>query len=216
MIMHNTITLDGAFSGFEFPPELMGLHYQIAGEFGESIRLVGSNTAAASIELFGGFTPETPDDFRKPNRAEGSYWVIPDSMAVLQGKLHYFRRSEYCRDAVVLVSETTPPAYLAYLKEREYAHFVAGEEKVDLEKALRQVNDKFPSETMLVDSGSGLTNAMLHQSLIDEISLLFAPRILGGKPKRLFDEVRQPIELSLKRSKDFPGGYVWLLYDVIK
>jgi hypothetical protein len=46
--------------------------------------------------------------------------------------------------------------------------------------------------------------------------LLVAPHILGENPKGLFDEVSQPLQLALKRSKDFPGGYVWLLYDVVK
>jgi 2,5-diamino-6-(ribosylamino)-4(3H)-pyrimidinone 5'-phosphate reductase len=115
-----------------------GLHYQIAAEFGESVRLVGSNTAAVSIELFGNFTSENEGDLRKPVKTEGSYWVIPDSKAVLQGKLHYFRRSEYCRDVIVLVSESTPSDYLTYLRERGYEFFVSGGEKVDLSQASRR------------------------------------------------------------------------------
>lgn len=215
VVMHNSVSLDGAFVGFEFSPELLGLHYQIAGDLGAPVRLVGSNTASVSIEMFGGLTPETPADFVKPERpGDLSYWVIPDSRGILQGKLHYFRRSEYCRDVAVLAAEETPRAYLDYLEERNYDYFVAGSKRVDLAKALTLVTDHYGHGPVMVDSGASLTNAMLNQGLVDEISLLVVPAVVGSNAQTLFPQVERPLCLTLKASQAFPGGFVHLLYGV--
>jgi 2,5-diamino-6-(ribosylamino)-4(3H)-pyrimidinone 5'-phosphate reductase len=216
VIMHNTITLDGAFSGFEFTDELLGLHYKIAAEFGDAIRLVGSNTLLTSIELFGGFTAETEDDLKKPNRAKGSIWIVPDSHARLQGKLHHFRRSEYCRDLVVLISQDTPAEYINYLVERDYDLIRVGQQRVDLKLALLRLRDQYKVETILVDAGQGLTNAMLNAGLINTISLLVLPSMSGKPTSPLFQDVRKITNLSLKKSQTFPKGILWLMYDVIK
>jgi 2,5-diamino-6-(ribosylamino)-4(3H)-pyrimidinone 5'-phosphate reductase len=215
VVMHNSVSLDGAFAGFEYSPELLGLHYQIAADFAAPVRLVGSNTACVSMEMFGGLTPETPADFVKPERSRDlSYWVVPDSRAVLQNKLHYFRRSEYCRDIAVLVAEETSRAYLEYLQERHYDYFVAGSRRVDLAKALTILADHYGPGPIMVDSGAGLTNVMLNQGLIDQISLLMVPVIVGKNAPTLFHGVERPLHLSRRASRTFPGGYTHVLYGV--
>lgn len=215
--MHDSVSLDGSFVNFDFSPEMMGLHYQIAAEFGETIRLFGSNTAKVSIELFGGFTPETKEDFKKPqNKNNLLFWVVPDSKAVLMDKLHYFRRSEYCRDVIVLVAENTSQNYLEYLKARNYDYYIVGKERVDLSKAVELLAEKYKTESIMVDSGRGLTNAMLNQGLIDEISLLVLPVIVGEKSENLFKNVVGRVKLANIKEKTFPGGYIWLLYKVTR
>ena len=215
VVIHNSVSLDGVFAGFEFPPEMMGLHYQIAADFAGPIRLVGSSTALVSIELFGGLTPETPADFVRPERGgDLSYWVIPDSRAVLQNKLHYFRRSEYCRDVAILVAEETPRAYLDYLQQRNYDYFVAGSMRVDLAEALTMMTDHYGPGPIMVDSGASLVGALLNQGLIDQISLLVVPVIVGKDAPGLFCQVDRLLHLALASSRTFPGGYTHLLYDV--
>jgi 2,5-diamino-6-(ribosylamino)-4(3H)-pyrimidinone 5'-phosphate reductase len=215
VIMHNSVSLDGSFVNFEYSPEFMGLHYEIAGNFGETIRLFGSNTARVSMEMFSGFTPESSEDFHKPQKAgDPSPWVVVDSKAILKDKLHYFRRSEYCRDIAVLVAQHTCPEYLDYLKTRNYDYFVAGEDQVDLRTSVEWMVDRFGIGTIMVDSGSGLTNAMLNQGLVDRISLLVLPTVIGQKGENLFRNVARPLRLSLIKQQAYPAGHVWSLYAV--
>jgi 2,5-diamino-6-(ribosylamino)-4(3H)-pyrimidinone 5'-phosphate reductase len=215
VIMHDSISVDGSFVNFDMKPEFMGLHYEIAARFGTTIRLFGSNTATVSIEMFGGFTPESPEDFQKPRKPEGpSPWVVVDSKAMLKDKLHYFRRSEYCRDIAVLVAKETCPEYLEYLAERNYDYFVSGDNQVDLPEAMEWMVDHFGMQTIMVDSGSSLTNAMLDQGLIDQVSLLVLPTIVGRAGQNLFGMVKLPLKLSLVKEQVYPGGHVWSLYDV--
>jgi 2,5-diamino-6-(ribosylamino)-4(3H)-pyrimidinone 5'-phosphate reductase len=217
VIMHDSVSLDGSFVGFDYSPEMMGLHYSIAAGFGDTIRLSGSSTCTTAIELFGGFTDETQSDFLPPERSDTlAYWAITDSQAALQGKLHYFRRSEYCRDIIILVSEQTPRGYLDYLRERNYRYFCAGTDKVDLKEALRLLAERYDTRIILVDAGRDLTNALINQNLIDEISLLILPVILGKSSNNLFGNVLTPCNLDLVESQQYPGGHQWLLYSVRK
>jgi 2,5-diamino-6-(ribosylamino)-4(3H)-pyrimidinone 5'-phosphate reductase len=215
VIMHDSISVDGSFVNFDMTPEFMGLHYEIAASFGPTIRLFGSNTARVSIEMFGGFTPESPEDFQKSQKLAGpSPWVVVDSKATLKDKLHYFRRSEYCRDIAVLVAKETCPEYLEYLTSRNYDYFVSGDNQVDLPEAIQWMVNHFGIHTIMVDAGSGLTNAMLNQALIDQISLFVLPTIVGRVGKNLFEGVELPLKLSLVKEQAYPGGHVWSLYDV--
>jgi 2,5-diamino-6-(ribosylamino)-4(3H)-pyrimidinone 5'-phosphate reductase len=216
VIMHNSVSLDGSFINFEFPPELMGLHYQIAAGFGKVVSLFGSNTANVAIQMFGGLSKEAKEDFKKPEKENLPFWFAVDSKATLKNKLHFFRRLEYCRDIVVLVSKNTDKDYLNYLSERNYDYYILGEERVDLVKAVKLISEKYDMDAIMVDSGRGLTNAMLNQGLIDEISLLVVPTIVGEKSENMFKDVKNQIKLKKTKEEEFQGGYVWLLYEVQK
>ena len=217
VIMHDSVSIDGAFVGFEYYMELMAVHYQVAGSFGDKVRIFGSTTAIKGIELFGGFTEETKEDFDRPYKSDDlSYWAVTDSKGLLQDKLHFFRRSEYCRDVVVLITEQTPRSYINYLESRNYDYYIVGENQVDLKKALKILTENYKSDKITIDSGRALTNAFLNQGLIDEVSLLFVPVIVGSKAQNLFSDVLQTLSLELIKTQQFSGGLVWHLYKVKK
>ena len=105
VIMHNAVSLDGSFTGFDVD---MGLHYQIAGRYRANAHLIGSNTVKTGAEMLdGGIPPEGASDFTKPNRGtDVPYWVVVDTKGIANGLLHTCRSFEFCRDAcyVTLVS----------------------------------------------------------------------------------------------------------------
>jgi len=70
---------------------------------------------------------EVKADFSKPNinkKSNKPYWIIPDSQGILINLFHVFRKSGYCKDLIILVSDKTPNMYLEYLKERNYDYIV--------------------------------------------------------------------------------------------
>jgi 2,5-diamino-6-(ribosylamino)-4(3H)-pyrimidinone 5'-phosphate reductase len=160
VIMHDSVSIDGSFVGFEYSMELMTVHYQIANTFGDKVRIFGSTTALKGMEMFGGFTEETEADFAKPNKNDNLiYWAVTDSKGLLEGKLHYIRRSDYCRDVVVLITEQTPQSYVDYLEKRNYDYYVVGKNQVDLKSALKILSENYESDNIMIDSGRELTNA---------------------------------------------------------
>ncbi len=189
IIIHNSVSLDGSLTGFM--PD-MELHYKIAGDYKPEAHLIGADTIIAGNEMFGGGIPaETASDFEQPVRNTGlPWWIITDSRARLKGMLHSCRRFEFCRDVIVLLSESTPEDYISHLKERNY-HFVkTGAVKADLESALNQLAVTHGIKKTVTDTGSILGNLLINSGMVKEISLLVHPLIVGPNCYPMFRDVK--------------------------
>ena len=213
VIIHNSISLDGSLTNFE--PN-MGLHYKIAGRYNPDVHLIGSNTVKVGIELYEkGIPLEEETDYEKPERAKNlPYWVIPDTRGILKGVLHTCRRFEFCKNVIVLISESTPREYVEYLKERNYDHHVVGIEHVDLKKSLELLSSKYRVKKVLADTGRILGNLLLERGLASELSLLVHPVIVGRNAYNIFGNISKDTKLKLYKKEVFPKGYVWLNYKI--
>ena len=213
LILHNSVSVDGATTGFE--PD-MGLHYQIAGQYGAQAHLIGSETAKVGIGQFmDAVPPELPEDMARQTMMPEDprpIWVFPDSKGKLQGLLHVFRRFEHCRDVVVMVTAATAPEYLDYLREREYDFHVCGDEQVDLPAAVGILAEDYLVGTVLVDAGPTLNSLLLNHGLIDEVSLMVAPFAVGRL--RLFGDIEGCRALELTTVKALGTTHVHLVYSV--
>ena len=214
VIIHNSISLDGSLTNFQ--PN-MELHYRIAGGYRPQAHLIGSNTIKAGVELYeDGIPTEEETDFKKPERSRSlPYWVIPDTKGKLKGLLHTCRRFEFCRDVIVLISETTSKEYVKHLKERAYAHHKVGKNHVDLARAIELLSSEYRVKKVLTDTGRILGNLLIEQGLVAEISLLVHPVIVGRESYNIFDNLDRNIRLRLRKQEFFPGGYAWLVYKVL-
>ena len=213
VILHNSLSLDGSLTGFE--PN-MELHYRIAGMFKPEVHLIGSNTITAGIELYGtGVPPEKPSDFQKPKRNKKlPSWVIIDSKGKLQGLLHTCRQFEQVRDVILLVSQTTPKRYLRYLDERQYEYHIVGKNSVDLPEALALLAKTYQVKTIVTDTGRILGNLLLNQGLVDEISLLVHPVIVGKTAYPMFSDINKNLDGTLVKCEQLEKQYIWLLYKI--
>ncbi|MFC1866157.1 dihydrofolate reductase family protein [Chloroflexota bacterium] len=217
-IIHNSVSLDGSIIGFEVN---MGLHYLIAGKYNADAHLIGSNTIKVGIELCGGEIPTEEDsDFKKPTReATLPYWVIADTKGAAKGILHTIRRFEYCKNVIILVSKKTENDYMHYLKERDYDYYIIGDEYVNYSKAFELLSNKYGIKTILVDSGPILNGILLKKGLVDEISLLVSPYIVGDNSYNLFSRLGltgKTITLKLLNSEVFDKNYLLIHYKMIK
>ncbi|NLE06504.1 MAG: 5-amino-6-(5-phosphoribosylamino)uracil reductase [Crenarchaeota archaeon] len=211
VVLHNSISIDGSLTNFEVN---MPLHYQIVANYQPELYLVGSNTIKVCGESSGNIPIEEKADFNKPKKANAlSYWVIPDSTGSLKGLLHFGRRCEYCKDVIILLSEKTPKDYLTYLKERNYDYFIVGQEKVNLTKAFDLLSEKYCTNRIIADTGKILSNLLLEQNLVSQISLLIHPTIVGKTAYRIFDNINLTQNFKLIKKKIFPKNYVWLVYE---
>jgi 2,5-diamino-6-(ribosylamino)-4(3H)-pyrimidinone 5'-phosphate reductase len=219
IITHNAISLDGSISGFAIDP---GKYYAIAGSLHPDAMLVGSSTAKSGVEMYSdGIPDERPADFVKPRITEEDkrpYWVIPDSHGLLQGRLHIFRRFEYCKDVIVLLSEKSPESYVKYLMERNYDVIISGHEDVDLKKSLEILLQKYSCRIVLTDSGGNLNKVLLEAGLVDEISLIINPVLVDQRHLKLFrnlDLTQHPIHLELLKAEKLDGQLL-VLYRIVR
>lgn len=212
VVMHTQISLDGRIRGFEDT----GIYYRLSYRFNSDMILFGAKTVAAAAEKF---PPEKEEDFFKPADDPNDtrpLAIVPDSRGSLRN-LHLFRNMPYLRDVIVLVSQATPQAYLDYLKERNYDFITAGDDHVDYRKAFEILSDRYNCKTIRTDTGGTLTNVLLRQGLIDEISLVISPVLVGTAVPNLFESLslQDKIRLELISHEAVDRDYVSLIYRVL-
>jgi 2,5-diamino-6-(ribosylamino)-4(3H)-pyrimidinone 5'-phosphate reductase len=218
LIIHNEVSLDGRIDWFTPHP---GTYYRLAGEFDADAHLTGADTLLSSAEEL---PPEDEDLLVSPEVSDddpGSLLVVVDS----RGRVRHWRtlrHAGYWRRFVALCAESTPRDYVEYLAAHHVDAIVAGRERVDLRAALEQLQARYGVARVHVDSGGTLNGALLRAGLVDEISLLIAPALVGGLSPRSFyraPDLTSPegvIPLELFHVETLDEGLVWLRYRVIR
>ena len=85
---------------------------------------------------------------------------------------------------------------------------------MDLRAALAAMAAEFGVQRVLVDSGPILTSVLLDAGLVDEVSLLVHPVVVGAGHGRIFGNASRHAHLEAGERSDLPGGLVHLRYSV--
>jgi riboflavin biosynthesis pyrimidine reductase len=123
---------------------------------------------------------------------------------------------------LVLAAQRTPPEYLAYLRREDIPYLIAGDERVDLRRALEKMGDRLGVECVISTAGGRLNGALLRAGLVDEINVEFFPAVIGGRETpSLFDAPalqpdEWPTRLELISARVQDDGNVWLRYRVVQ
>lgn len=146
--------------------------------------------------------------------------VIPDS----RGRVrfwHYLKALPYWRGYLALCSRSTPQDYLDYLEKRHVDFIIAGEDHVDLGKALEELSSCYGVRIVRADSGGTLNGILLRSGLVSEINVLIYPSLIGSATQNSIfrsSEISspdEPIPLRLMHVERLKGDAVWLRYEVI-
>jgi riboflavin biosynthesis pyrimidine reductase len=139
-----------------------------------------------------------------------------------RGRVRWTTKRAGGQDLLVLVSQATPAAYLAYLRREEISYLVAGAQRVDLGMALRRMRSRLGVTCVVSAGGGGLNGALLRAGLVDEIQLIVLPAAIGGAgTPGLFDgpalaDGEMPTRLRLLSSHTEADGALWLRYEVVR
>lgn len=202
------VSLDGKYASI---PLDAALYYECGAEYEFDAVLVGADTALTGAAQI---PDETEADCLPPERDPALPWmVLIDSRARLQGKLHVYRAMPYCRDVAVVVSASTPPSYIQYLKDRGYRYLRAGEQRVDLAQALELLQSQLGIARVRADTGGVLTSALIDAGLVDEIMLILAPLLAGDRAlPSVFDPLEGLVSLRLVEHRALRDGHLLLRY----
>ncbi|NPV62530.1 MAG: RibD family protein [Methanotrichaceae archaeon] len=218
VILHNAVSLDGKIDGF---PVDLGQYYQLASLWNEDVTLAGADTILKAAE---NAPPEEESAFRPPATDPADrrpLLAIPDS----RGRVrcwHFLRTQSYWRGFVALCSHSTPGDYLDYLKERGIDCILAGKDHVDLRAALFELSARYGAEVVRADSGGTLNGVLLAEGLVDEVSVLVYPALVGDPATRSLFQASDPAKpqgsfsLRLKSVDRLEGDVVWLRYGIEK
>ncbi|WOF16883.1 RibD family protein [Methanoplanus sp. FWC-SCC4] len=215
VVIHNSLSLDNAFTGFDIDLET---HYGKLLEFEPDAVLAGSATARSGIDNYLDEIPvEEESDFIRPVRDPSDrrpVEVIADSRGQLKDLLHLFRRLEYVKDVIILVSKKTPKDYLEYLRERDYPYIVSGSDHVDIKGALERLRQEYEIKMIVSDGGARLNSILIRDKLADEISLLVNPLIAGNRERKFFEGIDSGVNLKLVVVEQVKNGIVHLVYKI--
>jgi 2,5-diamino-6-(ribosylamino)-4(3H)-pyrimidinone 5'-phosphate reductase len=199
VVAHVAVSLEGATTGFE--PDA-GRFYELAASWHEDVTLAGSDTILAQEAVLA----TAP----RPGPAEGG-----PLLAVVDGRgrvrqWEALREVGHWSDVVALYAESTAPRP----SDHPVREIVAGTDRVDLAAALAALADRHGARVVRVDSGGALVGALLAAGLLDELSLLVHPCLVGVGGERRWHGEAPPAELSLLAAETLDDGLVWLRYRV--
>ena len=216
VILHTEVSVDGRMDwmlddGF--------LYYRAIADWQVDAVISGSNTMLAAYP-----EADTPEILATPapKKALGlQRMLVVDS----QGRLRCWRQmqqSEWWGEVTLLCSTATPSDYVAHVKSLGVDVIVAGADHVDLRAALEEVNARYGVAVIRTDSGGTLHGALLRAGLVDEVSVLFNPCLVGGaSPRSTFvapdlSSQEGVIPLRLLEVSNIEGDVIWLRYAVRK
>lgn len=219
VIIYNAVSLDGRIDWLT--PDIIGLYYQLARQWEEDATLAGCDTLLSAPEEI---PPEDAAPREVRQRQPGDtrpLLIVPDSRGRVR-RWQYLLALPYWRDAVALCSRSTPQDYLDYLDEWHIDRIIAGDDYVDFRTALEEVNARYGVGVVRVDSGGTLNGILLRAGLVDEVSLLIHPSLVGGVSSRSFfrapdlTSAESVIPLRLTHIERLDADLLWLRYEVTR
>jgi 2,5-diamino-6-(ribosylamino)-4(3H)-pyrimidinone 5'-phosphate reductase len=221
VVLHNGVSVDGRMDWSTSEGDI-GLYYELAAYWKADAMLSGSDT------LFAAYSAEPMAEGEASNVEPPELHPLHVPLLVVvdsRGRLRNWqqiRREPYWRNAISLCSRSTPQSHLAYLQRWHVDYIVTGDDHVNLRSALEELNTRYGVKTVRVDSGGILNGVLLRAGLVDEVSVLIIPALVGGtSPRSIFTapDLTSPdgvIPLKLIHVEQLRGDVVWLRYEVVK
>lgn len=218
VIVHTLMSLDGRITTAKgmspdwsrVVPGLVELYYAESENIAADVVLSGLNT----VKITNKTMPKSWDEQKRSRKL----FVVPDS----KGKMKWHEGWVQCpfwKQLVVLVSKKTPKSYLKKLKEKGIEYITAGKDRVDFRSAFRQLAENHNVIKIECQGGGELNGVLLREKLVDEVSVVVAPLVVGGTAPSLFDgpkleSLNDMTTLQLREIKQLKKGILLLKYDV--
>jgi 2,5-diamino-6-(ribosylamino)-4(3H)-pyrimidinone 5'-phosphate reductase len=197
VVGHVAVSLEGATGGFQ--PDVARF-YQLARIWAEDVTLTGADTILAQEMAL--------RDARRPGPAEGGPLLAVVDSRYRVRHWNALREVGHWSDVVALRCASTPRAAASSVDE-----IVVGDSRVDLAAALRALGKRSGVEVVRVDSGGGLLSALLDAELVDEVSLLVHPCLVGPVHQRRWHGQAVIPRMAVTGCETI-DGLVWLRYRV--
>ena len=220
IVIHNGLSVDGRMDWFTGD---LGLYYQVAAQWQVDAILSTANTLLDGMAMQPSVPQEDQTDPPPPPEPGDSrpLLAVVDSRGRFR-HWNWIRHMPYWRDGVALCSRATPQGHHDYLDRQRVASITAGEDHVDLRAALEELNTRYGVQRVRTDSGGILNGLLLRAGLVDELSLLVQPALVGGtSPRSLFvapdlEDAQGLIRLELVHLEKLEGDVIWVHYKVDK
>lgn len=158
---------------------------------------------------------EKVDNFKDVNL------IIIDRKPHLKKKgMNYLTNS--FKSIYIITNNKNHPAY--EFSDKKELNIIYYSNEIDFERLFVNLKQEYKIEKLSIQSGGTLNSLFLRQKLIDHISIVIAPCLVGGKnTPTLIDGIAPQIDndlihikaLNLKKCEVLKHSYIYLYYDVI-
>ena len=161
------------------------------------------------------------------NEEQENIEKLPVSFIVIDNKPHFDKIGveNYINKSKNLYIITTNKSHPAYeFKDTENLEIIFYEKEIDFKDLFVKLKEKFKIDNITIQSGGTLNAHLLREGLIDHISLVIAPCLIGGKNTSTIidgeslhsiEDLHKIKALELKKCEVLEDSYVYMLYDVI-
>ena len=161
------------------------------------------------------------------NEPKGAIEKTPVSFIIVDNKPHLsdVRVDTFIRKAKNVYIVTTNGAHPAFRrKDADNLHILFYRDRIDFADLFRELKETHKIDAMTIQTGGTLNAILLREKLIDSLSLVVAPALIGGKDTAtLIDgpslrEERELRDIKALRLVDvckLKDSYVQLKYDII-
>ena len=162
------------------------------------------------------------------NEKQENLVKLPVSFLIIDNKPHLSKVGidNFLRKSKKLFVITTNKSHPAFSrKDADNLEIIYYENEIDFEDLFRKLKLDYNIENLTIQTGGTLNSIFLRKKLIDKISIVVAPALIGGKDTAsLIDgksissisELENIKALKLVEVKKLNDSYIHLKYDVIK
>ncbi|ADB31576.1 Pyrimidine reductase riboflavin biosynthesis- like protein [Kribbella flavida DSM 17836] len=198
VVGHLAVSVDGATAGFDVD---LARFYAMATLWQEDVTLVGADTILAQEAAVRSAPQPGP-------REAGPLLAVVDSRARVR-EWEGLRNLGHWSDVLALYADQTP----ARPPDSTTPELVTGYDRVDLAETLQWLGKRRDARVVRVDTGGTLLGVLLELGLVDELSLLIHPVVVGSGP-RWHGDFTGRLDLAPANVEVFERGVVWLRYCV--
>ena len=227
IVCHILSALNGKISGSFFGTEaaaMMGGEYaRLRDEYHAEAWLYGTTTTK---EFLGFRKPVLSEQFEAVPKGDyiakndaPLYYVSVDTAGEVGWESGTFRKAGRPDAHVIeVVTEQTPKAYLAYLRQHDVSYILAGDTELDCKKAVEKLYRLFGIKTLLICGGGVVNWTFVQQGVVDELSLLLTPAVdATANTPSIFEKsdlltASSPVEFRLKDVQRLGESGLWLTY----
>jgi 2,5-diamino-6-(ribosylamino)-4(3H)-pyrimidinone 5'-phosphate reductase len=146
--------------------------------------------------------------------------IVVDS----KGRIHNWdiikKQAWWSDTPIVLCSKQTPQAYLDSLEQENVRYIITGSEHIEIQEAVRILEETYGISHLRIDSGGVLLGKMLRNKAVNTVTAIIAPQLTGGMtPKSIFVDSdvcteNEITNLKLIKSVVLKNDFVALSYEI--
>lgn len=157
----------------------------------------------------------------EPKKIDVLNFIIIDNKPHLkESGIRYL--SKKLKDLYIITTNTQHPA--DNLSSWGNVHVIKYKNRIDFADLFKKLKLEYGADRVTIQSGGTLNSILLREGLIDELSIVLAPALIGGKDTSTLIDGESLVSekdlgkikaLKLKKSTILENSYIHLLYEVI-